>query len=267
MSIFRCAAIIAAAGLFALPSVAGETITYTYDPLGRLIAVERAGTVNNGVDTTYVYDEADNRLTRATFIPGAPAPPHAVNDTATVAASQYVDIQVRANDTDPNGDPLTITLVSTPTAGTATIMSSGTYVRYTAPATTGVQTFNYTISDGNNGTDTATVTVTVTAPPNTPPNAVNDYYQTTNTSFLANVRANDTDADGHALTLTAVTQPTNGASAAIQSGNVSVTSLPIGVTTFNYTISDGNGGTDTATVSITRELGGMCGGPGQPICP
>jgi hypothetical protein len=40
---------------------ATETIKYTYDAKGRLVKVERLGTVNNGVTTTYSHDKADNR--------------------------------------------------------------------------------------------------------------------------------------------------------------------------------------------------------------
>jgi YD repeat-containing protein len=40
---------------------AGETVVYTYDAKGRLVKVERIGTVNNGVTTAYAYDKADNR--------------------------------------------------------------------------------------------------------------------------------------------------------------------------------------------------------------
>ena len=40
---------------------ATETVTYTYDAKGRLVKVERSGTVNNGVDTEYEHDDADNR--------------------------------------------------------------------------------------------------------------------------------------------------------------------------------------------------------------
>ena len=40
---------------------AAETITYTYDARGRLVQVQRTGTVNNGVRTDYRYDKADNR--------------------------------------------------------------------------------------------------------------------------------------------------------------------------------------------------------------
>lgn len=40
---------------------AAETVTYGYDALGRLITVSHAGTVNNGQQTSYTYDSADNR--------------------------------------------------------------------------------------------------------------------------------------------------------------------------------------------------------------
>jgi len=46
---------------FATAAAASETITYTYDAKGRLIKVERTGTVNNGVTTQYTHDKADNR--------------------------------------------------------------------------------------------------------------------------------------------------------------------------------------------------------------
>jgi hypothetical protein len=42
-------------------AAATETITYIYDAKGRLVRVERTGTVNNGVTTTYSHDKADNR--------------------------------------------------------------------------------------------------------------------------------------------------------------------------------------------------------------
>ena len=57
------AGLIPATILFALGSAAAatETITYTYDAKGRLVKVERSGTVNNGVVTQYIHDKADNR--------------------------------------------------------------------------------------------------------------------------------------------------------------------------------------------------------------
>jgi YD repeat-containing protein len=43
---------------------AAETIKYIYDARGRLIRVERTGTVNNNVTTTYTIDKADNRQSK-----------------------------------------------------------------------------------------------------------------------------------------------------------------------------------------------------------
>ena len=56
--IFAAAVTIAAVPVLA---IASETITYTYDAKGRLVKVERAGDVNNGVKTEYTHDKADNR--------------------------------------------------------------------------------------------------------------------------------------------------------------------------------------------------------------
>lgn len=42
-------------------ALSSETIIYTYDAKGRLVKVERSGSVNNGVQTTYSHDKADNR--------------------------------------------------------------------------------------------------------------------------------------------------------------------------------------------------------------
>ncbi|HEX8526227.1 hypothetical protein [Allosphingosinicella sp.] len=48
----------------ATAAFAAETITYRYDARGRLVKVERSGTVNNNVVTQYQHDKADNRTNR-----------------------------------------------------------------------------------------------------------------------------------------------------------------------------------------------------------
>lgn len=52
------------------PACAAETITYSYDAVGRLIKVVHSGAVNNNVQVVYELDTADNR-TRV-IITGAP---------------------------------------------------------------------------------------------------------------------------------------------------------------------------------------------------
>ncbi|MFO7688998.1 MAG: Ig-like domain-containing protein, partial [Cryobacterium sp.] len=89
-------------------------------------------------------------------------PPSAVNDSATTPAGVSVLIDVLGNDSDPDGDPLTITAVSSPAGGTTAIEAN--QVRFTpAAGFSGETSFTYVISDGRGGTSSATVTVTVTA--------------------------------------------------------------------------------------------------------
>ncbi len=55
------AVLVASSALAPAPALAAETITYSYDALGRLVQVTHSGTVNNGVQSSYGYDPADNR--------------------------------------------------------------------------------------------------------------------------------------------------------------------------------------------------------------
>lgn len=61
----KIALLLALAGQSAV-TLAAETITYSYDAKGRLVKVARAGSVNNGVQTTYGHDKANNRKTKTT---------------------------------------------------------------------------------------------------------------------------------------------------------------------------------------------------------
>jgi uncharacterized protein RhaS with RHS repeats len=71
----RIATLLAGAAVAAVPAlaIAAETLAYRYDARGRLVRVERSGSVNNGVATNYSYDKADNRTAKTTT--GSPNPP------------------------------------------------------------------------------------------------------------------------------------------------------------------------------------------------
>jgi len=87
-------------------------------------------------------------------------PPAAVNDAIAALAGVGQSVTVKVNDTDPDGDPLTIIAVTQGAKGTVVI--EGNTVRYTAnPGASGADSFTYTISDGFE-TATATVNVTIT---------------------------------------------------------------------------------------------------------
>ena len=90
--------------------------------------------------------------------------PMATDDTVSTPAGTARTIDVLANDSDPNGDPLSLTGVTDPANGGTLITANG-QVRYTPDAGfAGTDSFTYTISDGADGSDSALVTVQVTAP-------------------------------------------------------------------------------------------------------
>lgn len=62
----------AAALGIAAAAIASETITYTYDARGRLVKVERTGSVNTNVQARYKYDKADNRTNVNVTSPNPP---------------------------------------------------------------------------------------------------------------------------------------------------------------------------------------------------
>ena len=65
----------AAAVAGASAAMAAETIVYRYDSRGRLVKIERTGTVNNNVVTNYAFDKADNRTSKTTSGSANPPPP------------------------------------------------------------------------------------------------------------------------------------------------------------------------------------------------
>lgn len=180
--------------------------------------------------------------------------PDTVADTATTAQGAAVTINVLANDSDANGDTLTVTSVSKPQFGTAT--TDGQSVTYTPNATfVGNDSFSYFVSDGKGGTAAGSLTITVNGPggPNQAPTAANDSATTTaNNAVTIDVLANDADLDGDALTISIDGPPSHG-TATVNSGKVVYTPQAdfTGTDSLTYVIVDGKGGTATATVTIT----------------
>ena len=163
---------------------------------------------------------------------------------------------VLADDSDPEGDDLTVTAVTQGAKGTVVIVDGGAWLTYEPDANAnGADTFTYTVSDGNGGTDTGLVHVTIAAV-NDKPEANGDAktLDEDGGTTAIDVLANDDDIDGNALTVTAVTQGAKG-SVAITGGGTGLSYTPDananGADTFAYTISDGHGMTDTASVTIT----------------
>jgi hypothetical protein len=177
--------------------------------------------------------------------------PVAVDDSATTDEDTSVTIDVLANDTDVDGDTVTLASVSNPVNGSVSI-SSGQAVFSPAANFHGTGSFDYSVSDGHGGTATGHVTVTVNSV-NDNPVAVDDSATTDeDTSVTIDVVANDTDVDGDAVTLAAVSNPVNG-SVVINAGQAvfSPAANFHGTGSFDYSVSDGHGGTANGHVTVT----------------
>ena len=179
-------------------------------------------------------------------------PPIAADDTEATDLNTAVTVAVLENDTDLDGDTLTVTNVTNPQNGTAFINPDMTVTYTPNNGFLGVDSFSYSISDGAGGTDFATVTITVSHP-NRPPNAVMDVVMTDpNLPVTFAPLANDFDPDGDALTLDFVTPAGNGLVVLNPDSTVTYTPQPgfRGRDTFTYQISDGRGGTDIGRVNV-----------------
>ncbi|MBD3802757.1 MAG: Hint domain-containing protein [Thioclava sp.] len=90
--------------------------------------------------------------------------PYARDDLATVSYNSSVVINVLANDSDPDCDPIRVCQVTDPAHGSVTLNADGTITYTPDPDYFGPDTFYYQISDGHGGYDWATVTLTVEEP-------------------------------------------------------------------------------------------------------
>lgn len=185
-------------------------------------------------------------------------PPVAVNDNTSTPAGTPVTIAVRANDTDADNDPLTVTAVTQGAHGVATVDGATGNPRYVSNTHfAGIDSFTYTVGDGRGGSATATVTVDVT---NLPPTTVADAISvlqggaaSTLVGGATSVLANDTDPEAAPLTAVLVSGPANGSLFLNPNGtffyihNDSRTSTD----SFAYYAFDGYNNGNTVTVGIT----------------
>jgi len=225
---------------------------------------------------TYTISDGQGGTSIATVsvtVTGQNDAPAAANDTFVTNEDTPVTFDVRSNDSDVDGGTLAVTQIDgqnisagdsvSVTGGTVTLDASGTLTFTPAPDFNGTPSFTYTVSDGQGGTATATVNGTVN-PVQDPPVAADDTFTTSeDVAVTFDVRSNDSDPDGDALSVTQIngTNIAPGGSVAITGGivmlnaNGTLTFTPgadfNGSPSFTYTISDGQGGTATATVNGT----------------
>uniref|UniRef100_UPI000479AE29 Ig-like domain-containing protein n=1 Tax=Flavobacterium frigidarium TaxID=99286 RepID=UPI000479AE29 len=219
-----------------------------------------------GTDS-YVYTVSDGQATATgtvTFTVSVPTPnnsaPVAVDDSATATSEVLYSstASLQSNDTDADGDSLTVTAGTFTTAegGEIIIAADGNYTYQSATGFIGTDSYVYTVGDGQ-ATATGTLTITVNAPVNSAPVAVDD-SATATTEVLYNstaaLQSNDTDADGDTLTVTAGTFTTaqGGEIIITADGNYTYQSVTgfVGTDSYVYTVGDGQA-TSTGTVTFT----------------
>jgi RHS repeat-associated protein len=215
-----------------------------------------------GVDS-FTYKACDNQFpslcsspvtVTITVVNQAPV---AVNDSYFVHGSAVIG-PMKFNDTDPDGDALTFSIVTFPTNGTLTGVSVPPYTsdqKNYAPnyGYTGPDSFIYRVCDPFNACSTATAALTAW---NSPPTPNADFYivNAGSTTVIGPLRENDFDPDGDTFGSPSMhVPPSNGSITGTTNPDYKNYTPNVGFTgtdTYQYRITDSLGGWSTATVYI-----------------
>ena len=185
---------------------------------------------------------------------GGSTAPDARDDAATLDEdAPATTIPVLGNDSDADGDTLSISAVSDPSHGLAVVGPGGISYRPDVDFA-GTDSLTYTVSDGHGGTDTALVGIAVT-PVNDDPDGEDDQAVTDeDLPVVVAVLANDLDVDGDTLVVAAADGAEHGTTTVSPDG-LSVIYSPdpdsSGLDSFEYTVGDGQGGSESAEVLVT----------------
>ena len=178
-----------------------------------------------------------------------------VADDKQITVSKNTQRSFTLTAADPNHDPLTYTIVTTPSHGTIAPSGTGLPSRTYAPTTgyQGPDSFTFKVSDGSLDSDIATVSILVQ---NVRPVAEDQQITVTkNTQQPLTLTA--TDPDNDPLTYTIVTPPSHGTISPSGAGGPSRTYTPennyLGTDTFTFKANDGTVDSNTANVNLNVE--------------
>ncbi|NDB59448.1 tandem-95 repeat protein [bacterium] len=181
--------------------------------------------------------------------------PTANLSSANINEDSQIVLDVVSKAVDIDDDVLSITGTTSPSHGSATIITDEQgrqKISYIPTANfNGTDQFNYTLSDGRGGVVTKTLTVTVKSVNDNPTVTIADANVNEDNSVIIDVLAGASDADGDGLSIAGIYGVTNGV-VNIVDGKIVYTPNAnySGLTNFDYTISDGNGGFITKTLNI-----------------
>jgi hypothetical protein len=168
--------------------------------------------------------------------------PVAVDDTATTAQGMPVTINVLANDSDPDGDALTVASTSQPAHGSVAVNAANAIIYTPGTNYAGPDAFGYTITDGKGGVASANVLVTVTGQVNQPPSVTcpsNIVAECTGGLTPVTYSVTATDPEDGAVPVTCV--PPSG------------TGFRVGTSNVVCTATDSNGISSSCTFTVTVE--------------
>lgn len=247
--------------LFAVsPSItAGGTLSFTPagNAFGSAIVTVRlhdnGGTANGGVDTS-----APQSFT--VTISAVNDAPVVIDDSYTTSEDSTLTVttsnSILANDSDIDGDALSVVLVTGPAHGTLVLNADGTFQYSPTANYSGSDSFTYKAFDGTVESATATVAIDIVAA-NDAPTALDDTYTTIEDTSLAttasnSVLVNDTDSDGDTLSAVLVSGPTHGTLVLNANGIFTYTPATnfFGADSFTYKVSDGTAQSIPATVHL-----------------
>ncbi len=242
----------------------GDTATYTKatDPSHGTVTVNNDGsytympTANyNGADS-FTYTVGDGNGGSNTYTVSVTVNP--VNDAPVASATSFSTVKDTTKTgtlptaTDVDGDTVTYSKATDPSHGTVTVNSDGSYTYTPVADYNGADSFTYTVSDGNGGSNTYTVSITVT-PFNSAPTASATSITSSEDTPKTDALPTATDVDGDTVTYSKATDPSHGTVTVNNDGSYTYTPVANynGADSFTYMVSDGNGGGNTYTVSVT----------------
>ena len=183
--------------------------------------------------------------------------PNAVEDAFDADYKKPVDINVVANDTDPDNDAIKLISFTQPAVGKVTNKGNG-ILTFDAQGHVGSISFSYTIADSKGGQDSTVVTVASVNPNDMAHDewpVIKDETITVKSgqSIIIDVLANDSDPDGDTLHLDQVDSTSHGTTVKINGNKVKYTSDAgfTGTEVFYYGVHDGYGHNGSGKVTIT----------------
>ena len=253
--------------------------TVTLNPDGNFTYTPNPGF--QGIDT-FEYEVCDENGDCSTAVatidvtadptPGVNDGPTAADDAGAAKMDSPVIGDLLGNDSDPNGDPLTVnpTPITAPTNGTVVINDDGTYSYTPDPGFVGTDTFEYEICDDSGACSTATVTIEIvdSSQPNAPP-IVNDESTVAfvDQAVTGSLTSNDGDPEGRPIIIntTPLVDPLNGTITINPDGSYQYTPNPAftGTDTVAYEVCDADGNCDTGvlTVAVVPDANGPANDP------